>query len=115
MRARLKAKRKAKPLFSYLLGLGRRELRPLPAERKLFDPNGCSALEWFVANESEGKDLPTRHPLIVEKLIIGRSIKGLTKDMWIQDLREGLITPTEVREWAFSLADAQDVINRSQK
>lgn len=67
----------------------------------------------MVANESQGKDLPTRHPLIVEKIIIGRSVKGLTKDMWIEDLRHGLITPAEVREWAYSAGDAQDVINRA--
>jgi hypothetical protein len=93
--------------------LGRREVRPLPAEQKNRQAQGCSALEWFVANESQGKNLPTRHPLTVEKIIIGRSIKGLTKDMWIEDLRDGLITPAEVREWAYSAADAQDVINRA--
>jgi len=108
-----KSKRKARPLFDYLLMLGRREVRPLPAEQKNRQAQGCSALEWFVANESQGKNLPTRHPLTVEKIIIGRSIKGLTKDMWIEDLRDGLITPAEVREWAYSAADAQDVINRA--
>lgn len=107
-----RVKNKARPLFSYLLMLGRREVRPLPAERKSFNPQGCSGLEWLVANESQGKDLPTRHPLIVEKIIIGRSIKGLTKDMWIEDLRAGLITPNEVRDWSYSPADAQDVLNR---
>ena len=50
---------------------------------------------------------------MVEKIIIGRSIKGLTKDMWIEDLRDGLITTAEVRDWAYSAADAQDVINRA--
>jgi hypothetical protein len=108
-----KSKRKALPLFKCLLELGRREVRPLPAERKELCVNGCSALEWLVANESQGKDLPTRHPLIVEKLVIGRAIKGLTKDMWIQDLRDGLITPEEIIKWAFSSADAADVLKRS--
>lgn len=108
-----KSKRKARPLFDHLLILGRREVRPLPAERKFRKIQGCSALEWLVANESQGKDLPTRHPLMVEKIIIGRSIKGLTKNMWMEDLRAGLITPAEVREWAYSAADAQDVINRA--
>jgi hypothetical protein len=112
-RASAKSKRKARPLFDHLLMLGRREVRPLPAERKVRNMQGCTALEWLVANESQGKDLPTRHPLIVEKIIIGRSVKGLTKDMWIEDLRDGLITPAEVREWAYSAADAQDVINRA--
>jgi hypothetical protein len=93
--------------------LGRREVRPLPAERKVRHPQGCSALEWLVGNESQGKDVPTRHPLIVEKVIIGRWLKGLTKDMWIEDLRDKLITPAEIREWAYSAADAQDVINRA--
>lgn len=45
--------------------------------------------------------------------MIGRAIKGLTKDMWIDDLRDGLITKSEVHEWAFSDSDAQDVINRA--
>ena len=108
-----KSKRKARQLFDHLLILGRREVRPLPAERKVRKIQGCSALEWLVANESQGKDLPTRHPLMVEKIIIGRSIKGLTKDMWIEDLRDGLITTAEVRDWAYSAADAQDVINRA--
>lgn len=108
-----KAKRKARPLFDHLLTLGRREVRPLPSERKTHTPGGYSALEWLVANESTGRDIPTRHPLVVEKIIIGRSFKGLTKDMWIADLRDRLITPAEVREWAFSPSDAQDVINRA--
>lgn len=108
-----KSKRKARPLFDYLLALGRREVRPLPAEQKNRATDGATALEWFVANESQGKDLPTRHPLAVEKIIIARAIKGLTKDMWIEDLRSGLITRAEVLEWAFSPADAQDVINRA--
>jgi hypothetical protein len=113
-RASAKSKRKARPLFDHLLMLGRREARPLPAARKVRHAQGCSALEWLVANESQGKDLSTRHPLIVEKIIIGRWIKGLTKDMWIEDLRDRLITPAEVREWAYSAADAQDVINRAR-
>lgn len=108
-----KSKRKAMPLFRHLLMLGRREVRPLPADRKTRTNGGCSALEWFVANESEGKDEPTRHPLTVDRIVIGRSIKGLTKDMWIEDLRDRLITVEEVREWAFFDADAQDVINRA--
>jgi hypothetical protein len=110
-----KAKRKANPLFNHLLTIGRREVRPLPAERKTRSNEGCTALEWLVANESQGKDLPTKHPLMVEKIIIGRSIKGLTKDMWVADLRDGLITPWEVREWAYSESDAQDVINRARR
>lgn len=112
-RVSTKSKRKARPLFDHLLILGRREVTPLPAQRKVRHPQGCSALEWLVANESQGKDLPTRHPLTVEKIIAGRWLKGLTKDMWIEDLRDGLITPVEVREWAHSAADAQDVINRA--
>ena len=113
MKPTKKACRKAAPLFLHLLALGRREVRPLPAERKSKTPGGCSALEWFVANESQGLDLPTRHPLTVEKIIIGRSVKGLTKTMWIEDLRAGLVTKAEIREWAFSESDAQDCINRA--
>lgn len=108
-----RSQRRARPLFNYLLQLGRREVRPLPAEQVSFSRGGCSALEWFVANESNGSRPPTRHPLTVEKILIGRSVKGLTKDMWIEDLRSGLITKSEVREWAYSEADAQDVINRA--
>jgi hypothetical protein len=110
-----KAINRALPLFRHLLELGRREVRPLPAEQKQFSPHGASAIDWFISNESQGLDVPTRHPLIVEKIIIGRSIKGLTKDMWVEDLRDGLITRAEVRAWAFSDADAQDVFNRASK
>lgn len=102
---------KAKPLFCYLLGLGRRECPPL--ERKQGDNDGFTALEWFVANESQGLDLPTKHPRTVEKIIAGRWVKGLTKDMWIEGIREGTTSPAEVRAWAFSESDAQDVINRA--
>lgn len=113
MKPTTKSKRRARPLFDHLLTLGRREVRPLPAERKTLNHGGVTALEWFVANESQGLDMPTRHPRIVERVIIGRAVKGLTKDMWIEDLRAGLITKSEVRAWAFSDSDAQDVINRA--
>ncbi len=93
--------------------LARHEVRPLPSEQKHFTHNGVSALEWFITNESHGKDLPTKHPRIVEKIIIGRSIKGLTKNMWIEDLRSGLITCKEVRDWTYYPSDSQDVINRA--
>lgn len=113
MKPSRKSIQKAFPLFKHLLDLGRREVRPLPAERATFDPKGVSSIEWLVINESQGKNVPTKHPLTVEKITIGRSIKGLTKDMWIADLRDGLITKSEVKEWAFSESDAQDVINRA--
>lgn len=112
---KIKARRKALPLFKYLLKLGRHEVRPLPSERKSLSKNGVGAIEWFVANESQGQDLPTKHPLIVEKVIIGRWLKGLTKDMWIEDLRNGTIYPSEVKDWAYSPSDAQDVLNRAAK
>jgi hypothetical protein len=111
----IKKKKKATHLFNHLFCLGRREARPLPNERRQFDPKGVSALEWFILNESEGEDLPTRHPLIVETVVIGRFLKGLTKTMWVEDLANGLISVDEIYEWAFSRADAQDVINRAYK
>jgi hypothetical protein len=76
-------------------------------------PQRSRAIPQFVANESQELDLATRHPLTVEKIIIGRSVKGLTKTMWIEDLRAGLVTKAEIREWAFSESDAQDCINRA--
>jgi len=102
---------KARPLFSYLLELGRREVYPL--ERTQHTPNGVTALEWFVINESHGGNPPTKHPRTVDRVLCGRIIKGLTKDMWIEGLREGTTSPREVREWAFSESDANDVINRA--
>ena len=107
-----RVKRRALPLFRHLLQLGRREVRPL--ERVTKTNGGYSALEWFVANESEGLNLPTRHPLLVEKIIVGRWVKGVTKDMWVEDLALGVLSPQEVREMAFSPEDAQDVINRAR-
>ena len=107
-----KAKRKAKPLFLHLLEYGRREPFALPSDRIVKSDDGVSALEWYVASES-GHNLPTRHPRICDRVKIGRSLKGVTKTMWAEDLSLGLITCAEVREWAFDEADAKDVINRS--
>ncbi len=72
-------------------------------EKIIFDKKGISGKEAFLKYDAEGKLLPTKHPILLSKLILVKGGVNLHIKMYAEDRASGLLPLIEFRALCIKL------------
>lgn len=93
----MKIRGEARDKYAWYLSLCRDD-EPRPVDKIPMDPKGLSGMEAFHVRESQGLELPTREPELLEKFLQGKKWHGVTVQMVAESYVDRTMFSKEIKE-----------------